>query len=188
MWRVYRDELHGTLVAHTRPGEELGPPTRHLKPCVCDRSRRRWRRLPIGWIPRSTPSPLRRRRTTPRAPTALLPAHRTPGRRTRDHPLLNDTPTRMTGNLTGIPFCPDASIEAQRTVTGAARGSEPLVPRRERNRTHLRRSRRRHGARADTRQGLPRRPVPRRAAVDRLDHLGEGRPVRPRHCGHSLRA
>ena len=60
--------------------------------------------------------------------------------------------------------------------------------RRAKSGTRSSKRRRRHGAGADPRQGLPRGPLPRRAAVDRLDHLREGRPVRPRHGRDPLRA
>ncbi len=37
-------------------------------------------------------------------------------------------PPGLTGNLTGIPFCPDASIEAGRGVTGAEEEANPSCP------------------------------------------------------------
>jgi hypothetical protein len=37
-------------------------------------------------------------------------------------------PPGLAGNLTGIPFCPDAAIEAARGVTGAQETSEPSCP------------------------------------------------------------
>jgi hypothetical protein len=37
-------------------------------------------------------------------------------------------PPGLTGNLTGIPFCPDASIEAARHVSGAQENSAPSCP------------------------------------------------------------
>jgi len=37
-------------------------------------------------------------------------------------------PPGLTGNLTGIPFCPDAAIEAARKRTGAQEASEPSCP------------------------------------------------------------
>ncbi len=37
-------------------------------------------------------------------------------------------PPGLTGNLTGIPFCPDASIEAAKSVTGAEEEEHPSCP------------------------------------------------------------
>ena len=37
-------------------------------------------------------------------------------------------PPGLTGNLTGIPFCPEASIEAAKSVTGAAEETSPSCP------------------------------------------------------------
>jgi hypothetical protein len=37
-------------------------------------------------------------------------------------------PPGLTGNLSGIPFCPDAAIEAARTVTGAQETAAPSCP------------------------------------------------------------
>jgi hypothetical protein len=37
-------------------------------------------------------------------------------------------PPGLTGNLSGIPFCPDASIEAAKSVTGAQEEAEPSCP------------------------------------------------------------
>ena len=37
-------------------------------------------------------------------------------------------PSGLTGNLTGIPFCPDADIEAAKNVTGAAEEANPSCP------------------------------------------------------------
>jgi hypothetical protein len=37
-------------------------------------------------------------------------------------------PPGLTGNLTGIPFCPDSAIEAARTKTGAQENIEPSCP------------------------------------------------------------
>jgi hypothetical protein len=37
-------------------------------------------------------------------------------------------PPGLTGNLTGIPFCPDASIEVAKTVTGAQEEEDPSCP------------------------------------------------------------
>ncbi len=37
-------------------------------------------------------------------------------------------PPGLTGNLTGIPFCPEADIEAARTLTGAQETAEPSCP------------------------------------------------------------
>jgi hypothetical protein len=37
-------------------------------------------------------------------------------------------PPGLTGNLTGIPFCPDASIEAAKTLTGAQEEEQPSCP------------------------------------------------------------
>ncbi len=37
-------------------------------------------------------------------------------------------PPGLTGNLTGIPFCPDANIEASKTVSGAQEEAEPSCP------------------------------------------------------------
>ena len=74
-------------------------------------------------------------------------------------------PPGLTGNLTGVPFCPEADIEAARVATGAQELEHPSCPAGERNRAYGRRSGCRDGARADPGEALPRGPLSRRPVV-----------------------
>ena len=90
-------------------------------------------------------------------------------------------PKGITGKLAGIPFCPEADIEAARHAAGLRGGGQPLLPGGEPGRPHPDRLRRRQRPHLRHRQGLPGRPLPRRAALAGDDQLGDGRPLRPRH-------
>ena len=97
-------------------------------------------------------------------------------------------PAGLTGNLTGIPFCPDADIEAAKEVSGAQELSDPSCPAAQRSGAYDRRRGRRDCAGADPREAVLGGAVSRRAAVIGIDHQRRGRPVRPRHGRDPLRA
>ena len=90
-------------------------------------------------------------------------------------------PKGITGKLAGIPFCPEADIEAARHKQGAAETANPSCPGGQPGRPHPDRLRGRRRAHLRPGPGLPRRALPRRAALAGDDQLGHGRPVRPRH-------
>ena len=86
-----------------------------------------------------------------------------------------DLPPGLLGKLAGIPYCPEAAIAAAEARAGRRRGRTPLLPGGQPDRPHRRRLRGRLGPRLRARQPLPRRPLPRRAALggrDRLGHVG----------------
>ena len=92
--------------------------------------------------------------------TCDLYARPTQNRRSRGSP--PNLPEGLTGDLTGIPFCPEADIEAAADKTGAQEEAEPVLSRRERDRAHARRHRRRRCLRLRPREDLPRGPYQRR--------------------------
>ena len=91
-------------------------------------------------------------------------------------------PPGLTGNLSGIPFCPDSAIEAAKHKTGAQEKNEPSCP----AAGDIGRARG-DGCgrcpRVGAGKALPRRPLQRRTSFNRLDHKRHGRPVGPRPRG-----
>ena len=73
-------------------------------------------------------------------------------------------PPGLTGNLTGIPFCPEADIEAARGVTGQEEEEHPSCPAASEIGHTIVGAGVGTRARAEPRQDLPRRPLQRRAA------------------------
>ncbi len=96
-------------------------------------------------------------------------------------------PPGLTGNLTGVRKMPGSRHPAGQGKDRRRRGGQPLLPPGKRNRAYDRRSGRRQHPRAEPRQDLSRGPLPRRAAIDRVGHRREGRPVRPRDRRDPLR-
>ena len=90
-------------------------------------------------------------------------------------------PKGITGKLAGVPFCPEAAIAAARAKPRLRRDRQPLLPGRQPGRPHLHRLRGRPGAHLRPGPHLPRRPLPRRAALPGHGQLRHGRPLRPRH-------
>ena len=90
-------------------------------------------------------------------------------------------PKGITGKLAGIPFCPEAAIEAARAKQRRRRDRQPLLPGGQPGRPHPDRLRGRLRPHLRPRPDLPRRPLPRRAALAGHDQPGHGRPLRPRH-------
>ena len=82
-------------------------------------------------------------------------------------------PPGLTGDLTGIPFCPDAAIEAARGPYRPGRARGPVVSGGLEDRPYDRRSGRRERARADPGEPVSGRPVSWRAVLAGVDHLGD---------------
>ena len=71
-------------------------------------------------------------------------------------------PPGLTGKLAGIPYCPDADIEAAKAQDRGRRARSPELPGGIGNRPHGRRLRPRRRPRLRPRPPLPRRALPRR--------------------------
>ena len=111
----------------------------------------------------------------------VLSADRPRRRRTGAHALLDDLSAGDDGNLSGIPLCSRGGDRSRAQCDRRGRARTPLVSRR-RAKSGIRSSVRVWGASLAQAPGqdLSCGAVPRCAAVDRVDHLREGRPVRSR--------
>ena len=92
-------------------------------------------------------------------------------------------PPGATAKLAGVPYCPPTAIAAAAASSGAAERPTPAAPTKARIGGRHGRRRQRPLAAADRRQGLPRRPLQRGAALAGGRHPGRRRPLRPRHRG-----
>ena len=98
-------------------------------------------------------------------------------------------PPGLTANLTGDPVLPRSGHRAARSKSGAQEEAEPSCPAASEIGHTTRRRRRRVGARVTP----PGKVYPRRAPINGaplsivVDHLSEGRPVRPRDRRRALR-
>ena len=95
-------------------------------------------------------------------------------------------PPGLLGKIAGVPFCPENLIEAAKRQTRRRIGDRSGLPGREPDRPHLHRLRRRLDPLLRARHALPRRPLPRLAALGGRDRLGQDRALRPRHGRHPL--
>ena len=86
-------------------------------------------------------------------------------------------PKGLTGKLAGIPYCSDAALTAAANRSGTAEQASSSCPAESLIGTHDDRSRKRQRPDQAPWQGLPRRPIQGRPAVDGGDHAGRGRPI-----------
>ena len=86
------------------------------------------------------------------------------------------TPPGFTAKLAGVSTCSDAAIAAAAAKSGADEQASPSCPAASQVGTRHSRRRPRHRSLLHVRQGLPRRPLQRRAAQLRLHHPGGGGP------------
>ncbi len=96
-------------------------------------------------------------------------------------------PKGLTGRLAGIPFCPDAAIEAAKSRTGTEEERSPSCP----AQSQVGRTTAGYGvgpgARLRAREDVPGRPLQGLGALAGRDRLGQGRALRPRHDRDPLR-
>ncbi len=140
--------------------------------------------------PRSPPSP----RSRPAAPSTPTPPptrpfylHLTRGDGEQEITSYSATlPPGLLGKIGGIPFCPEADDRRGKAPNGRRIRRRTGLPRGLADRPHRHRLRRRLVALLRAGHPLPRRPLPRLAAVGGRDRLGQGRALRPRHGGDPL--
>ena len=84
-------------------------------------------------------------------------------------------PKGLTGKLAGIPYCSEAEIAAAQASSGKAEQASLELPGGEPDRGHHDRGRHRRRPVQDRRQGVPRRSLQRRTALDGRDHARRSR-------------
>ena len=90
-------------------------------------------------------------------------------------------PKGLSGKIAGVPYCSEAAIAAAAGQTGAAELADSSCSSASQIGTTTTRSRQRQQPDRGRRQGVPRRPLQGRAALDGRRHPGGRRPIRPRH-------